>query len=909
MGCCGSRGENAIVNGPAFPPLQVPVVEPVKIAEETKVDSPLSVVATDEVPVVSLIDTKDVKDEKQAEQKSAKETAPHKAPLAKKASTSKFRRPADVLLERREKAKEAKNIAESKNNNNNEEDDGMDEVDEALDAITRLEKMITVVSPRAKSLNEPIRVPSPQLSEEQLRATLDRRMVTFAEDFVDSGYEAMAEPLDSTPFEYYEDGTIILGSKSSLNLAANKKNKASVKQRIRSIEERERSHRGDLPIPKITVMIKDESYKAERLAPAIGYHYLHLDHLYNDGAQSEDDDDDSDEDSEDNDNQMSENKTKEAEDGTGEVNGVNKAGVKTIITNTNKSTTADKEAEQQQFEHLSSLVVSKTRDTTELLGTGRFSVYGVLPEAMKITINATRFVAKPEQTRIPLHSSQQPAKPKTSLKASAKAKMSGGKKKSGMRFDFITNNQNKQQMMKPIDIGGYGMSGTDGGGGGMMGRLGGTSSSGGDNSHFPFVGTGVGMGGGGRPPTLAPIEEEEEENKKTLVRLKSLRTSSDRSELVRLQSWDGDDQNMLQLCHVCLKLRDKGIYCDQEEHFTCRQCFANHVETLCRDPASFKASKSAVYCPCPGCGSIPWNSYHMRKILANGYDNILELYVSTMMIMMQDLTAAKQATPMIFANGEIATADQEEIIRLRETIKILKKQLQDNNIMAVEYIPLNELQAELNLLIQYANEGLKHDEIRLDYLVECMKINPDFIAQQEEIQRRWKEDNMPYIKQCLDEMRGYIPCDIFTAGMDRLLNEYKLPMDLAKRYMNKKCLWLVRLDPAQIEKMHEADLTHRYNPISQNLDIVELSAIYAALPETFQFDGMGKKRMWRQQIEEFLQKAFNDLKKGSLKGNQIRFMGYKKEAPKFQDDPRLYQMNSDNDYVSPYVFADYGDDF
>lgn len=114
-------------------------------------------------------------------------------------------------------------------------------------------------------------------------------------------------------------------------------------------------------------------------------------------------------------------------------------------------------------------------------------VVSLLPEAMKITINATRFVAKPEQTRIPLHHSQQPVKPKTSLKASAKAKTSGGKKKSGVRFDFITNDQNKQMMMKPIDIGGYGT-----GGGWIMGRQG---TAGGDvGGGFLFVGD---TGGGG----------------------------------------------------------------------------------------------------------------------------------------------------------------------------------------------------------------------------------------------------------------------------------------------------------------------------------------------------------------------------------------------------------------------------
>lgn len=156
----GRAAKKAVVNESEFPPLQLPVVDAVKPAEETKVDSPRSVAATDEAaPVFPASEPKD--ENKKAEQIPV---------LAKKASTSKFRRPADVLLDMREKAKEAKNVPEPKkedNNNAEEEDEEPDEVDEALNAISRFEKMITVVSPRAQSLNEPIRVPSPQLTDER----------------------------------------------------------------------------------------------------------------------------------------------------------------------------------------------------------------------------------------------------------------------------------------------------------------------------------------------------------------------------------------------------------------------------------------------------------------------------------------------------------------------------------------------------------------------------------------------------------------------------------------------------------------------------------------------------------------------------------------------------------------------
>lgn len=54
-------------------------------------------------------------------------------------------------------------------------------------------------------------------------------------------------------------------------------------------------------------------------------------------------------------------------------------------------------------------------------------------------------------------------------------------------------------------------------------------------------------------------------------------------------------------------------------------------------------------------------------------------------------------------------------------------------------------------------------------------------------------------------------------------------------------LWLVRMDPTFISKMHFADLNGQYSTSCRNLDVVEMCAILAALPDNFEADENGKK--------------------------------------------------------------------
>lgn len=88
---------------------------------------------------------------------------------------------------------------------------------------------------------------------------------------------------------------------------------------------------------------------------------------------------------------------------------------------------------------------------------------------------------------------------------------------------------------------------------------------------------------------------------------------------------------------------------------------------------------------------------------------------------------------------------------------------------------------------------------------------------------------------------------------------------LAKRLFNKKCLWLIRV---------YTELSGRFNPIQQNLDIVELSSIYAILPSKFNFDSNGKKEAWRKSVEDNLKRQFDLFKSGKMSNSQLRNVAY-----------------------------------
>ena len=170
---------------------------------------------------------------------------------------------------------------------------------------------------------------------------------------------------------------------------------------------------------------------------------------------------------------------------------------------------------------------------------------------------------------------------------------------------------------------------------------------------------------------------------------------------------------------------------------------------------------------------------------------------------------------------------------------------------ANEELSLQDILDELAGLYECANMGLYYSEARLEHLVRLQEANPEYQEQVAAEQEAWRCSVDSFLCDSLIRMRSYIPPDIFSTTLEALLHLGLTP-ELAKRVLGKRSLWLTRMSSDEIARLHEADLNGRFNYSGETLDLVELAAIYASLPDRFVNDKMGKKAEWRDGIERTL---------------------------------------------------------
>jgi hypothetical protein len=241
--------------------------------------------------------------------------------------------------------------------------------------------------------------------------------------------------------------------------------------------------------------------------------------------------------------------------------------------------------------------------------------------------------------------------------------------------------------------------------------------------------------------------------------------------------------------------------------------------------------------------------------------------------------------------GKLATIETEQS-HVQKDLDILSSQLNRHGLQALRYMPLDEIRGEMQLIFNQINEGNTHyDERRLDYLLACLEINPDYIREKQQATKAWVQKTRVYIDDCYQTMLGFVPPNIFQITFTEMLEE-GLPKAIANRLKNKQCLWLIRLDRGDLQKLHEAMLLGRFNPDGQNLDIVELAAVYAALPETFLNDPFGKKIQWKEKIEESLKKMVTDKQNGQLSKSKERFSGYLNAIPPYVGRQTMHTLNA-----------------
>lgn len=391
-----------------------------------------------------------------------------------------------------------------------------------------------------------------------------------------------------------------------------------------------------------------------------------------------------------------------------------------------------------------------------------------------------------------------------------------------------------------------------------------------------------------------------------------------------------DSRNDFKTCDVCRNNNIHGLSC-MCGHFLCTQCFCSRVRDMCAHPNMLRKHDFAIFCPVDGCRSKPWNSYHVRKLLDGPslqtyLDALLQACIkgdgSTSVSCTGkngDIssssaagdsgkgggagvsasgkshgTAASPSKPPKSPARHAGTGPGWETPRyLVETSEMLRDQLRNLNVVPMEYIPLPEIQAELQDIFDRLNNDQPYDEQRMDFLLLCMESNPMYRAEKAELARQWREEMATFTSECLLTMRGFVPPHIAESTLETLTEKDGLTLELAKRLLTKKCLWLVRMRVVDIERVHEVDLMGRFNPIAQGLDIVELAAIFASVPEKFVFDPRGRKAQWRLNLENALREMDRQRQTNSLPASKARCPCYKRQpiAP-FQHRHTMRRMEA-----------------
>jgi hypothetical protein len=213
------------------------------------------------------------------------------------------------------------------------------------------------------------------------------------------------------------------------------------------------------------------------------------------------------------------------------------------------------------------------------------------------------------------------------------------------------------------------------------------------------------------------------------------RNTPNKSHLLRVNSVKD-----LKQCTTCGECQIRGVSC-MCSHFLCTECFCDRVREVCTEPELLRKHDFAVFCPVKGCTSHPWNSYHVRKLLDGP---TLQLYLDTLVNTCRAGGLYPSAGGSGTGNGNYVrtviyqgpggadpyTGSLSGNLRyIVQTAEVLREQLRKLGVVPLEYLPLQEIQDELQAIFTKLNNNDPYDEKRMDYLLMCMELNPVYRAE------------------------------------------------------------------------------------------------------------------------------------------------------------------------------------
>lgn len=196
---------------------------------------------------------------------------------------------------------------------------------------------------------------------------------------------------------------------------------------------------------------------------------------------------------------------------------------------------------------------------------------------------------------------------------------------------------------------------------------------------------------------------------------------------------------------------------------------------------------------------------------------------------------------------------------LEAHVALLKGQLKKAGVEAIdEVVSYDEAKTRLREATKRLLDGGDlEDEQAATKWSEFVSSHPQHAAEQRAEEAAWRTANDAPNAAALAVIRGFVPPDIFSnASLEGLVRSGLDPV-AAKRVFATPALWLTRLPPERVARIHAADLRVRY--AFSSLSLLELRALYASMPPAFEADDQGIKKAWFQSLEVKL--------KGAVKAN------------------------------------------
>jgi hypothetical protein len=230
-----------------------------------------------------------------------------------------------------------------------------------------------------------------------------------------------------------------------------------------------------------------------------------------------------------------------------------------------------------------------------------------------------------------------------------------------------------------------------------------------------------------------------------------------------------------------------------------------------------------------------------------------------------------------------------EVRRLRKRVSELEQTI------AFRDKSLDEIEAEL--LAAYASllaaadlgyETSKY-ESRVEELSTAATEHPERALRDQELRRAFVDEEVAGpASEALALIRGLVPSDLSSGGsvsVERLVDA-GLPVKVAHRVSRTRALWLTRVHPDEIARMHASDLVNTRATVT--LDLVEARAVWRqCLRVNFAENDMdGRKRAWFEELERRVRTLVSKESEGDLSPKDACHPAYDKfrrESGPFSD--------------------------